>query len=192
MSPKQTAALDKILQAFDQRGQAAYALEEVTQREHALQSAALAREEEAPDSLVCAALLHDLGHILSDSQMPEHLEDDLHDRHEEKAYRFLQEHFGDAVAEPVKLHVAAKRYLCTTEPSYEKQLSPTSLKSYHDQGGPMQAEELLAFEQNPYYRDALRLRRWDDIAKVPNKDVPALETYLPLLQACLTHPSVTE
>lgn len=187
MRTTQSSVIDEILQTFAQKGQARYAREEVTQREHALQSAALAKEEQAAKPLVCAALLHDLGHMLGDAQIPGRLEDDLHDRHEEKAYQFLSHHFGSAVAEPVRLHVAAKRYLCTTEPTYKKQLSPTSLKSFHDQGGEMTPEELLAFEQNPYYVDALRLRRWDDIAKEPGKEVPSLENYLPLLKACLTN-----
>jgi len=191
MSPSQSPVIHEIMRAFDEKGHAPYALEEVSQLEHALQTAALAREEDASDSLLCAALLHDLGHILEETQMPENLAEDLHDRHEEKAYHYLEKYFGKPVAEPVKLHVAAKRYLCTTEAAYEQQLSPTSRKSYHDQGGRMQAEELHAFTQNPHYQDALRLRRWDDIAKVPGKSVPALETYLPVLQACLTDSTTT-
>lgn len=186
MNLNQSAAIDEIVRAFNEKGQARYAREEVTQREHALQSAALALKEQVATPLVCAALLHDLGHMLGDTQMPGQLEDDLHDRHEEKAFQFLSHHFGSAVAEPVRLHVAAKRYLCTIDPAYEKQLSPTSLKSFHDQGGKMTHEELRAFEQNPYYPDALRLRRWDDIAKEPGREAPSLENYLPLLKACLT------
>jgi [1-hydroxy-2-(trimethylamino)ethyl]phosphonate dioxygenase len=117
--------------------------------------------------------------------MPGQLDKDLHDRHEEKGHQFLKNHFGDAVAEPVKLHVAAKRYLCTTDPTYDQQLSPTSLKSFKDQGGRMSLQVLREFEQNPYQQEALQLRRWDDVAKVPGKAVPTLDTYLPQYKACL-------
>lgn len=178
--------IDEILLAFDSKGHERYAKEDVTQLEHALQTAALAQAQHASPTLVCAALLHDLGHILGGAQMPEKITEDLHDQHEEKAYHFLLHHFGDEVAEPVKLHVPAKRYLCTTAPDYEQHLSPTSLKSYYDQGGRMTPQELKNFESNPYYRDALQLRRWDDEAKVAKKTVPRLVAYIPLLKACLS------
>jgi len=185
MNPKLTPVIDEILLTFRRKGQERYAQEDVTQMEHALQTAALAQSQHAAPTLVCAALLHDLGHMLNETQMPQQFKDDLHDHHEEKGYQFLRNHFGDAVAEPVRLHVAAKRYLCTTEPNYELQLSTTSLKSYQDQGGRMTPEEQRLFEQNPYYRESLDLRRWDDEAKVNGKLVPTLATYLPLLEGCL-------
>jgi gamma-butyrobetaine dioxygenase len=105
--------------------------------------------------------------------------------HEEKAYQVLKTYFLVEVTEPVRLHVEAKRYLCTTDSGYMAQLSPTSVKSFHDQGGKMSVAELQEFEQNAYHRDALLLRRWDDQAKEPDKLVPGIETYLPMLQACI-------
>lgn len=178
-------AITQILSVFKQKGQESYADEPVTQLEHALQTANLAQENMASDTLVCAALLHDLGHILHGDQLPTTTEENLHDQHEEKGYQFLKSYWGEAVAEPVRLHVAAKRYLCSTDPTYESSLSSTSLKSFYDQGGKMSNREKNEFERNLYFRDAVQLRRWDDLAKEAEKQVPALETYLPVLKACL-------
>ena len=94
----------------------------------------------------------------------------MDDKHEFVANAWLKEHFGPEVADPIRLHVAAKRYLCTRQSSYEDALSPTSRKSYHDQGGPMSPEEMTSFESEPHYREALELRRWDDLAKETEKE----------------------
>ena len=101
--------------------------------------------------------------------------------HEELSYRWLMARFGPAVAEPVRGHVAAKRYLCRVEPEYCAQLSPASVQSLALQGGPMTAEEALQFESMSWYREAIALRRWDDAAKLPNLRVPGLEHYRALL-----------
>lgn len=185
MSSPQPAVLSQIEQVFNQRGGESYADEPVNQLEHALQTANLARENQASDTLVCAALLHDLGHILHNDQLPATTGENLHDQHEERGYQFLKSHFSPAVAGPVRLHVAAKRYLCSTQPGYLSALSPTSLKSFYDQGGQMGNQEIDEFERDPYFRDAVLLRRWDDRAKEANLQVPVLATYLPLLETCL-------
>ncbi len=178
-------AINFILDTFQRRGSESYADEPVTQLQHALQCAQLARENQASDSLVLASLLHDLGHIMADSALPASLEEDLHDAHEARAYDWLLNHFGAAVADPVHLHVAAKRYLCTTDPEYVKLLSPTSYKSYLDQGGPMSEEEIQAFEAEPHFEAALTLRRWDDQAKAADLQTPGLESYVPLMEALM-------
>jgi predicted HD phosphohydrolase len=103
--------------------------------------------------------------------------ENLNDNHESRGYQFLLRHFGSAVADPVRLHVLAKRYLCTQHPDYEQRLSPTSRQSYYDQGGPMSAAEVAAFEAEPYFRDALRLRSWDDAAKNPAIDAGNIDEY---------------
>ncbi len=105
-----------ILNAFEERGQGKYGSEEVSQLEHALQCATLAIEDGASNQQIVAALLHDLGHIISGDDLPTGLDENLDDMHEERAYQWLLLHFGPDVAEPVRLHVAAKRYLCTVEP----------------------------------------------------------------------------
>ena len=175
----------EIVTIFANRGTEAYGSEAVNQLEHALQCAAMAVESGAAATLVSAALLHDIGHILGQEQLPAHDQADLDDLHEERAHPWLMEHFGPAVADPVRLHVAAKRYLCTVEPDYAAQLSPTSLKSYHDQGGPMSHAERIAFESEPYCQDALILRRWDDQGKSPGLSTPEITFFIPFLEQSL-------
>ena len=178
MNPK----VKEIVNAFEKKGNANYGDESVTQLAHALQCAHLAEKEGVEDSLILAALLHDIGHILSHEHMPESLEENLHDFHERIGYEWVKTIFGDKVAGPIRLHVAAKRYLCTKDSSYETQLSPTSYKSYLDQGGRMSKEELLEFEQDPFWKESLKLREWDDKAKVPSWIVPPIEHYLPIME----------
>lgn len=174
--------IQTIIEIFDARGDEKYGEEAVTQRQHALQCGLLAEEADAPGELIVAALLHDLGHIMSEEQLPEGLDEDLHDFHEERGYQWLLAHFGPAVADPVRLHVEAKRYLCTQDPEYAQRLSPTSLKSYYDQGGPMNEEEKKALEAAPHFRAALALRRWDDLAKDPEMKTPSIEHFVPYME----------
>jgi gamma-butyrobetaine dioxygenase len=86
------------------------------------------------------------------------------------------------VTEPVRLHVAAKRYLCATEPGYFARLSPESVRTLALQGGPMTSEQAAAFETLPRARDAVAVRRWDDEAKDPAVTPPAFAYFAPLLQ----------
>jgi phosphonate degradation associated HDIG domain protein len=176
--------IDEIFQLFEARGQGAYFGEAVTQTEHALQAAHLAASAGAGDALVCAALLHDVGHLLHG------LGEDVADRgvdagHEGGGAAWLARHFGPAVTEPVRLHVAAKRYLCAIEPAYEAGLSPASRQSLRLQGGPMTAAEAAAFERGPHGADAVALRHWDDGAKIPGLTVPGLQAYRARLEAAL-------
>jgi [1-hydroxy-2-(trimethylamino)ethyl]phosphonate dioxygenase len=174
--------VDQILTLFQTHGDAAYFGEPVSQTEHALQAAWQAEREGAPDSLVVAALLHDCGHLLHG--LSEEIADEgLDGRHEAVGEAWLTRHFGPDVTEPVRLHVAAKRYLCAVEPGYGRQLSPASLRSLELQGGPMSEEEVQEFEQNPHHQGAVQLRRWDDLAKIPGLPVPGLEHYRSRLAA---------
>ncbi len=171
-----------IMEMFAQRGAAAYHGESVSQTEHALQAANLAEREGAPDRLVVAALLHDMGHLL-DGQGEDLAQRGVDGRHEEAGCDWLAQHFGPEVTEPVRLHVAAKRYLCAVSPTYLKGLSPASCQSLSLQGGAMNDHERVEFERNPSHRDAVRLRHWDDAAKVPGLNVPGLEHYRDRLQS---------
>ena len=180
-----SAIIRRIYEVFDQRGDDQYGSEAVTQRQHALQSATLAQKAGHGSTLIVAALLHDIGHILSDHELPDSTDVNLDDQHETRAYEWLKTYFGPAVADPVRLHVAAKRYLCSKYPDYENKLSPTSRKSYHDQGGQMSEEELATFESEPHYKKALVLREWDDSAKDPNCVTPKVEHFEDDLKACL-------
>ncbi len=174
-----------IVDLFGRRGGEKYGIEDVTQREHALQTAALARESGAPAELVTAALLHDIGHLLGGAELPGDCAANLDDCHESTGFVFLNQYFGPAVAEPVRLHVAAKRYLCTVEPDYRARLSPTSLKSFHDQGGAMDEPELASFRREEHFASALRLRRWDDDAKDREPAGLELEMFLAELEEAL-------
>ena len=177
--------IEKIRSTFEERGSEQYGTESVTQLQHALQSGQLAEESGAPAPMVTAAMMHDIGHILSAALLPESCEDDLDDKHELVANGWIKQHFGPEVADPIRLHVIAKRYLCTKYPKYEIQLSPTSLKSYHDQGGPMKPEEMKQFENEPFYQEALELRKWDDQAKAKDKATPSLSHFIPAMESCL-------
>ena len=174
--------VDQILELFASKGAGAYHGEMVSQAEHALQSANLAEDEKAPDALIVAALLHDIGHLL-DGQEEDLALRGIDGHHEEAACAWLTNHFGPEVTEPIRLHVAAKRYLCAINPSYLAGLSPASRLSLELQGGPMTPTEVAEFKGNRYFRDALRLRHWDDTAKVPGLQVPGLAYYRERIEA---------
>jgi [1-hydroxy-2-(trimethylamino)ethyl]phosphonate dioxygenase len=171
---------DEVIRLMKKRGGEAYFGEPVSQLEHALQTAWFASQANGAPSLIVAALLHDIGHLLHD--LPDNVADTgIDTRHEEVGYQWLLARFGPEVAEPVRAHVAAKRYLCRTDPEYFAKLSPTSVQSLALQGGSFNAEEAREFEALPWYRQAVQLRRFDDAAKQPGLIVPALEEYRTLL-----------
>ncbi len=176
---------NKIIEIFLQQGNKRYGVEPVTQLQHALQSATLANQESGDSQLTVSALLHDIGHIMDDADISQTLEQNLHDHHEHKAFHWILRNFGSRVADPVRLHVDAKRYLCTVEPDYIRCLSETSVKSFYDQGGPMSFDEKLEFESERYYKEAIRLRRWDDKAKDPNKETMNISFFIPFIEDCL-------
>ncbi len=182
---------EEIAELFRRRGESLYGGEAVTQTEHALQAAYLAEQTGASQPLILAALLHDVGHLLHD--LPEDAPDDgIDDVHEELGNRYLQRSFVPAVCDPVRLHVAAKRYLCAVDPAYQASLSPPSLQSLALQGGPYTPEEAREFEAEPYFQDSVELRRWDDLAKVVGLETPDLAHYLEYLPAGLLSDSPVE
>lgn len=170
--------VDEILMLFADYGARAYGGERVSQLDHALQSAWCAKQDGAGDALVAAALVHDIGHLLAGRYLAA---EGLDDEHEQRGADYLATRFPPAVSEPVRLHVAAKRYLCAVEPEYVDALSAGSILSLELQGGPMRAGERTAFEAEPFSGDAVRLRRYDDDAKRPDATMPALADYGPLL-----------
>ena len=183
-------AISQIKDFFKQRGHQAYG-EGVTELQHALQAAHLAELDNAPDHLIVAALLHDIGHLLHG--LPEDVaEQGIDGLHEQIGEKWLKQCFGPEISQPVRLHVTAKRYQCTVNPDYLEQLSPASTKSFILQGGKMDEDEITAFERNPFFKDALQLRTWDDNAKNPKATTPLLEHYLPLIKAALVSSAASQ
>lgn len=157
--------------------------EAVSQLDHAVQTAALARADEASDPLVAAALLHDVGHLLSlrDDIGVDPDDRDLH--HEARGARWLARLFGPTVTAPIALHVTAKRYLCAVDPAYGATLSDGSRRSLARQGGPLSEEEVARFRAHRSHTDAVRLRWWDDGGKrTDGIAVAPLDSYRPLLE----------
>jgi len=170
-------SVDDIFELYESMGQKPYG-ERVTSLQHSLQCAYLAETAGADDELVIAALLHDIGHIVADMQGTERYDfttDD--DDHEAVGARLLAPLFGPSVAQPVALHVTAKRWRCTVEPEYFDTLSETSKATLSAQGGLLSPEECQRFEAHPGFERALQLRSWDDLAKDADAVVPPLSHY---------------
>lgn len=169
-------ALDTIVDLLRHQGDAQYGGEAVTQLEHACQCANLAQQQGASPSLITACLLHDIGHLVHDLGDMATIAG-IDDHHEYLADRHLRPYFPAAVTEPIRLHVAAKRYLCATDNTYWHQLSPNSQHSLQLQGGAFSPQAAAAFIAQPYAWEAVQLRRWDDQAKVPHLVTPPLATF---------------
>ena len=180
-------SLADIERLFAERGGEQYAGEPVTQLEHALQCALFAQDEGADDELVTAALLHDLGHLLHDLGPTPTLQG-IDDVHQYRALPFLRGLFGDAVINPVKLHVDAKRYLCATRTGYFAALSEDSKRSLGLQGGIFNEGQAEAFIAQSGAPEAVRLRVWDDLAKTAGLATPPLAHFLKRARYCAIAP----
>ena len=165
------------------KGAARYGAEPVSQLEHALQCAALAERAGAPSSLITAALLHDIGHLIEDDETAVARGLDL--CHEVCGALALRALFPKAVTEPIRLHVSAKRYLCAVNEGYFNRLSPASVASLALQGGPMAPAEAAEFAETPYAKAAAALRVWDDLAKDPTAQTPDLAHFRRHAEAAL-------
>ena len=176
-------SLSDIETLFARRGGEQYSGEPVTQLEHALQTAALAESNGADDELITACLLHDLGHLVHDLGESPTLRG-LDDVHQYAALPFLRGLFPDRVLGGIQLHVDAKRYLCATLQGYEEALSADSKRSLKLQGGVFSADQAATFIARPGAADAVRLRQWDDLAKVEAGATPPLTHFLARAQRC--------
>jgi phosphonate degradation associated HDIG domain protein len=168
---------------FEGKGHRLYVLSAINQQAHALQAAWLAEKAGCDAALITACLLHDIGHMVHDlGEDP--AKDGVDDKHEELGQVWLTRWFGPEVTEPVRLHVAAKRFLCATEPDYFAKLSRDSVRSLELQGGPMREAECATYRANPYAEAATILRRFDEGAKVKNLATPPVTHFLPYIAGC--------
>ena len=183
-----TKEMTDVLFEFMERKGSSHYEEAVTQLEHALQAALLARQNNASSSAIVAALLHDIGHFLMDehSEEGDFLQEDW--SHEEVGAQQLAPFFDASVIDPVRLHVPAKRYLCTVDPGYYEGLSWASQRSFQLQGGQLSESEKALFESNEHYQTAVLLRRWDDGAKIRGLTTPDLSEFREDVQKCIKTP----
>ncbi|MBO6521395.1 MAG: HD domain-containing protein [Rhodospirillales bacterium] len=185
--------VDTIFEALETAGHVRYGTEAISELEHALQIADLADEMSGDPELIAGALLHDIGRVavrqedVSDTLVPDHMgkTNDGAKGHDTVGADLLAEIFPDRVLAGIRLHVAAKRYLCTVEPEYRDRISDGSELTLKMQGGLMDDGELEAFRAMPYADDAVQIRRWDDLAKVPGKPSRPLEHWRPLLESLM-------
>lgn len=177
-------SIARIERLYRTEGAARYGNEAISQQEHAFQCALLAEQAGSPDTLVAACLLHDLGHLLHAEVPGQPIRDELH---EYRGLPFLRGEFPDAVLEPIRLHVAAKRFLCAVDPGYRASLSPASELSLQLQGGPHGDAEVERFLAEPFAMQAVALRRWDEKAKIPIRSTPGWDHFRRVLERASLH-----
>ncbi len=177
-------SVDSLLALYRSPAGTAFYDEHVTELEHALQCADRAIDDGANDSLVVAALFHDIGHLLaggaatmSPTADVEPTFPQVDDHHEATGAQALRRWFGPDVTAVVALHVEAKRYLCGTDATYRSALSASSVHSLGMQGGAMSADQAAVFRCRRGWADAVRLRRWDDAAKVAGAATRSLDDH---------------
>jgi len=179
--------ISEIREIFLSQGDEQYYGEPISQFEHAAQSAILAEKSGFDDEVQIAAFLHDIGHLLPASSEAELMEAYGRKDHEGVAADWLRERgFSEKIVVLVENHVNAKRYLCYANPAYYNNLSEASKHTLAFQGGKMEQQEAEAFEKNPYFDIIIRMRRWDEAAKVEHQQLPDLAHFLSLIQNYLS------
>ena len=170
--------VDEIFSLYENHGNADYIGEPVSQLEHMCQAAQLAEEEGHDDEVVLAAFFHDIGHLCEFIMPVELMEGVGVLDHESIGQKYLVNRgFSERIAKLVKSHVEAKRFLTCRFPDYFEKLSDASKTTLHHQGGRMNAEEADAFETDPMFDLFIKMRTWDDLAKITNKALPDLNRY---------------
>jgi phosphonate degradation associated HDIG domain protein len=179
MTTKQAREItDEIMSLYEEYGGAEYAGEKVSQLEHMAQAAQLAEAQGFDEEVVLAAFLHDIGHISEAAKGDNEMDGYGIKDHEELGAEFLREKgFSKKVTRLVESHVEAKRYLTFKDPAYYANLSEASKRTLEYQGGPMTSEEAGAFEQYPLFNLIIRMRNWDEQAKIEQQPLPDLKHY---------------
>ena len=176
-----TNIVDFIGSIFEKRGDEEYLGEPVTMGQHMLQGATMAEKSREPDEIIIGTLLHDIGHFTS--EFGTFSMEDTEDRyHEDAGAAVLEQFFPKVITDCCQHHVAAKRYLCATDPGYFQKLSTASIHSLNLQGGPMSEAELKDFEKNPNLKKILKVRLYDDAGKIPDMITPSFWHFAPLVQ----------
>ena len=176
-----TNIVDFIGSIFEKRGDEEYLGEPVTMGQHMLQGATMAEKSREPDEIIIGTLLHDIGHFTS--EFGTFSMEDTEDRyHEDAGAAVLEQFFPKIITDCCRHHVAAKRYLCATDPEYFQKLSTASIHSLNLQGGPMSEAELKDFEKNPNLKKILKVRLYDDAGKIPDMITPSFWHFSPLVQ----------
>lgn len=174
---------DQVFALYSRYGQESYG-ESVTQTEHMVQRAQLAKQERFDEEVILAAFFHDIGHFLEHAPT-ERMGELGAQQHDKLGGNYLRPlGFSERIAQLVESHVAAKRYLTFHEPAYYETLSEASKQTLEYQGGPMKSEEAQAFEQDALFELMIKMRQWDDEAKVPDQPVKNLDYYR---QMCLRY-----
>ena len=188
VGPSREGIVDFLAEIVERRGAEEYIGEPVSISQHMLQCAELAGDSGASDETVAAALLHDIGHFIS--EFPANAAaDGVDNLHEEAGARALERFFPPLVVDCVRHHVAAKRYLCAADAGYLARLSDASTLSLKLQGGPMSAREVAEFERRPHLDAIVQIRLWDDMGKDPARKVPGFAHFRPALErAVATRP----
>ncbi|RSH80152.1 hypothetical protein EHS25_007257 [Saitozyma podzolica] len=188
-SAKTSETIDQLFNLLKAQGDRGYIGENISQLEHSLQAAESAQREGADTGTVVAALLHDVGQFLPYSTAQDMISNGIsvgRKSHEAVGAAYLRElGFPKKVCELVGAHVVAKRYLTATEPGYHADLSAASQASLKHQGGPFSPDEVLAFKQDPLWKEKVALRRYDDSAKLEQWEGPGLDSYKPLVEQLL-------
>ena len=177
-----TNIVEYLVNIFEQQGAESYLGEDVTMAQHMLQAAQCAEHEGATSELVVAALLHDIGHysnVIPDTVLMQ----GTNNYHEEAGANFLAEYFPESVTEPIRQHVATKRYLCAVDHDYFITLSDASVYTLELQGGSMSANEIREFEKSPQLENCIKVRHWDEAAKDPSKSHPNFPHYQALVKS---------
>ncbi|OZH53098.1 phosphohydrolase [Hydrocoleum sp. CS-953] len=172
--------IETILKILSFKGHYQYGQEPISQLKHALQCATLAELAKANNELIVACLFHDFGHLVHNLG-EDAAKKGINDHHEYRSIKYLKHLFGEAVTEPIRLHVEAKRYLCATKPNYFATLSPASKRSLELQGGAFSTDAAAEFIQQPYAEDAVQLRIWDDQAKIVGMKTPNLKYFTQII-----------
>ena len=180
-----------LTNVFTQQGAESYLGEKVSMAQHMLQAAQCAEQANASAELIVAALLHDIGHY-SNAIPDTVLMQGTNNYHEEAGANFLAEYFSESVTEPIRQHVATKRYLCAVDPCYFNKLSDASVYTLELQGGPMSTNEVREFEGSPHLKNCIDLRHWDEAAKDPDKTHPDFVHYQPLVKSLVINDSLTK